>query len=82
MVRAGSVDLVIYNAGMDPHRLAGGSQHIDTATLVERERAVFGWAAANDLPVAWVLAGGYTVGTDMAGLVGLHRITIEAAAGR
>jgi acetoin utilization deacetylase AcuC-like enzyme len=75
-----SVDLVIYNAGMDPHRLAGGSRHIDTDTIATRERLLFDWAGANGLPVAWVLAGGYTVGTDMAGLVDLHRITITEAA--
>jgi acetoin utilization deacetylase AcuC-like enzyme len=76
----GSVDLVLYNAGMDPHRLAGGSRHIDTDTIVAREQLVFSWARAHDLPVAWALAGGYTVGIDMDGLVDLHRITIATAA--
>lgn len=75
-----SVDLIIYNAGMDPHRLAGGSRHIDTDTITTRERLLFDWAGANGLPVTWVLAGGYTVGTDMAGLMDLHRITITEAA--
>jgi hypothetical protein len=46
---------------------------------------VFEWAAANELPVAWALAGGYTAGNegaalDMAGLVALHRLTVHAAA--
>jgi acetoin utilization deacetylase AcuC-like enzyme len=76
----GSIDLVLYNAGMDPHRLAGGSRHIDTPTIVAREQLVFSWTRSHDLPVAWTLAGGYTVGTDMEGLVDLHRITIATAA--
>jgi acetoin utilization deacetylase AcuC-like enzyme len=77
-----SIGLVLYNAGMDAHGDAGGSHHIDTAAIVQRERLVFDWAGANGLPVAWVLAGGYTVGIDMDGLVDLHRITIAEAASR
>jgi acetoin utilization deacetylase AcuC-like enzyme len=80
-----AIDLVLYNAGMDPHHAAGGVEGIDAAVLAERERIVFDWAAAWSLPVAWVLAGGYTEGAEhavltMDGLVGLHRLTIEAAA--
>jgi hypothetical protein len=46
---------------------------------------VFEWAAANSVPLAWVLAGGYTAGNegaalDMSSLVALHRATIHAAA--
>ena len=80
-----AVDLVLYNAGMDPHELAGGCSGITTAILAERERMVFAWAAENGIPLAWVLAGGYTAGNegaalDMDGLVALHRLTIETAA--
>lgn len=76
----GEIDLVLYNAGMDPHGLAGGDPDIDDDVLRAREHLVFGWAASHRLPTAWVLAGGYTHGLDMAGLVDLHRITIHAAA--
>ena len=80
-----AIDLVLYNAGMDPHEQAGGVPGITFATLAERERMVFDWASGNQLPLAWVLAGGYTAGNEgaaleMAGLVGLHRETIRAAA--
>ncbi|MCU1394952.1 MAG: hypothetical protein JWM34_3380 [Ilumatobacteraceae bacterium] len=80
-----AIDLVLYNAGMDPHEHAGGCPGITADTLRERERMVFAWAAANQLPVAWVLAGGYTAGNegaalDMEGLVALHRTTVETAA--
>jgi acetoin utilization deacetylase AcuC-like enzyme len=75
-----SIDLVLYNAGMDPHRFAGGSHHVDTATIIGRERLVFDWARSLNLPVAWVLAGGYTSASlDLDGLVDLHRITIAEA---
>ena len=74
------VDLVLYNAGMDPHGLAGGVPDIDDDVLRTREQLVFGWAASHRLPIAWVLAGGYTNGLTMAELVDLHRITIRAAA--
>ena len=83
------IDLVLYNAGVDPHHRAGGVAGIDDTVLARREEMVFGWARAHGLPVAWVLAGGYihgvetkpgVDGTDLTGLVALHRITIEAAA--
>jgi acetoin utilization deacetylase AcuC-like enzyme len=76
-----SIDLVLYNAGMDPHHGSGGPRAIDTEVLALREALVFTWAKAHKLPVAWVLAGGYTWGgLDMNGLVDLHRLTIETAA--
>lgn len=80
-----AVDLVLYNAGMDPHEHAGGCPGITAELLAQREAMVFEWAASNGLPLAWVLAGGYTSGSegavlDMAGLVALHRLTIAAAA--
>lgn len=74
-----SIDLILYNAGMDAHRDAGGDRHITDPAIRDREALVFAWAQAIGAPVAWTLAGGYTVGVDMAGLVDLHRITIEAA---
>jgi acetoin utilization deacetylase AcuC-like enzyme len=76
----GSIDLVLYNAGMDPHEHAeGGVPGITAATLARREATVFDWCAGHRLAVAWVLAGGYTTNMTMADLVGLHRLTIEAA---
>ena len=74
-------DLVLYNAGMDPHEDSWGIEGITTETIAERERLVFGWAADRGAPVAFCLAGGYT-GARMSqdGLVALHRLTIAAAA--
>ena len=66
-------DLVLYNAGMDPH------PGISAEALAHRERLMFEQAVANDTPVAWVLAGGYTWGITMDELVDLHLLTVRAA---
>jgi acetoin utilization deacetylase AcuC-like enzyme len=52
---------VLYNAGMDPHQdcPVGGLAGIDELLLAQRERMVFEWCRRRDLPVAFVLAGGY-----------------------
>jgi acetoin utilization deacetylase AcuC-like enzyme len=75
-------DLCLYNAGMDPFEncQTGGKRGINHEVLANRERMVFGWCRKRHLPVAFVLAGGY-VGTSLNqdGLVGLHRLTLEAA---
>jgi len=76
-----SIDLLIYNAGMDPHEEAGGLDGITADMLAQREDFVFSWAAQHGVPVAWVLAGGY-IGQNfpMSDVVALHRFTVEAAA--
>lgn len=77
----GSIDLVLYNAGMDVHvEAGGGSRGVSTEVLAAREQMVFGWAASHGLPVAWVPAGGYTSGgLSLDEVCGLHRLTAEAA---
>lgn len=76
-----SIDVVIYNAGMDPHRGSGGPSAIDTDVIARREAMVFAWASAHGLPVAWALAGGYLWGgITMDELVDLHRLTVSTAA--
>lgn len=81
---ARSFDLVLYNAGMDPHEgcNVGGRAGIDRALLAQRESMVFEWCRSNDLPTAFVLAGGYT-GPRLSRheLVDLHLLTIVAAGG-
>jgi acetoin utilization deacetylase AcuC-like enzyme len=77
------LDLCIYNAGMDPHEdcAIGGLPGITTDVIRARERMVFAWAAAASMPVAFVLAGGYSGGAmTRDALVDLHRLTIEEAA--
>src|SRR4030095_15251072 len=77
-------DLVIYNAGMDPHEDSniGGVTGVTTEMMAARERMVFDWAQGHCAPVAFVLAGGYR-GARLSDerLVNLHRETVRAAAG-
>jgi acetoin utilization deacetylase AcuC-like enzyme len=79
IVDPSSIDVLLYNAGMDPHQEAGGVRGITADTLAAREEMVFSWARSHGVPVAWVLAGGYAHGLTMDDLVGLHRLTVEAA---
>lgn len=78
----GSIDLVLYNAGMDPHERChtGGVSGITTEVLAAREEMVFGWTASHGIPTAFVLAGGYADrNLPREELAGLHRLTVEAA---
>ncbi len=80
----GAIDLVIYNAGVDPHEdcPTGGARGISDDVLGRRDAHVFHWAASNEIPLAFVFAGGYVGGRmTKERLVGLHRQTIEVAAG-
>jgi acetoin utilization deacetylase AcuC-like enzyme len=77
------IDIVIYNAGMDPHEdcPTGGAAGITTEDLNQRERVVFEWAAEHKIPVSFTLAGGYSgprLKKDQ--LTELHRMTIATAA--
>jgi hypothetical protein len=54
---------------------------IDKGVLAQREEVVFDWRERRAIPIAFVLAGGYTGGTMTEGdVVELHRLTIERAA--
>jgi acetoin utilization deacetylase AcuC-like enzyme len=74
----GRPDLVLYQAGADPYREDPYSPlALDHDDLRERDRAVFAWARAEGLPLAWVLAGGYT--KDLSRVVAVHVGTFDAA---
>ncbi len=75
-------DLCLYNAGMDPYEnsLIGGLRGITADILAQRERLVFQWAKQKNLPIAFVLAGGYlSLNQDPNELTHLHRLTLSAA---
>lgn len=75
-------DLCLYNAGMDPEERCsiGGLAGITADILGEREAIVFEWAARREIPIAFVLAGGYEGGAlKREDLVRLHRMTIQSA---
>ncbi len=72
--RAGSFDLVLYNAGMDP-----ANSGVSRADLSVREQMVAEWAARREQRLVYALAGGYTGGAiTMEDLVALHRFTVDA----
>jgi acetoin utilization deacetylase AcuC-like enzyme len=72
--RAGTFDLVLYNAGMDP-----ANSSVSKADLGLREQKVAEWAAERGQRLVYALAGGYTGGgITMEDLVTLHRLTVDA----
>jgi len=74
----GRPDLVLYQAGADPYKEDPYSPlDLDLDDLLERDRLVFAWARREGLPLAWVLAGGYT--PDVSKVVAVHLNTFEAA---
>lgn len=79
----GAPEVVIYNAGMDPHQdcFVGGRKGISTAVLRARERMVADWALGHGASLLVGLAGGY-VGEKLTPrvLTDLHRSTIEEVA--
>jgi len=71
--------LVLYQAGADPYREDPFSPlNLDHADLLERDRTVFRFAREQGIPIAWVLAGGYTA--DVSKVVRVHVNTFHAAA--
>jgi acetoin utilization deacetylase AcuC-like enzyme len=65
-------DLILYQAGMDPHDCAG----VSPEALAVRDAYVFALARSMNKPVAWVLAGGYS---DTQTLARLHTGTVKMA---
>ena len=71
-------DILLYQAGADPLRNDPYSPlDLDHADLMERDRRVFQFAKSHSLPVAWVLAGGYT--EDISKVVEVHLNTLRAS---
>jgi len=74
----GCPDLILYQAGADPLREDPYSPlELDHDDLFERDRRVFSYAKAAGIPIAWVLAGGYT--EDVSKVVKVHLNTFVAA---
>lgn len=70
-------DILLYQAGADPLRDDPYSPlDLTHDDLKERDRMVFEYAKSQNLPVAWVLAGGYT--KDIAQVVEAHLNTARA----
>lgn len=70
-------DVLLYQAGADPYFEDPYSPlKLDHADLLARDRRVFEFTKAHSLPVAWVLAGGYT--PDITKVVQVHLNTFRA----
>jgi acetoin utilization deacetylase AcuC-like enzyme len=78
LLKNGRPDLLLYQAGADPyHEDPYSPLKLDHDDLGERDRAVFAFARAQGIPIAWVLAGGYT--RDIRKIVEVHVRTFHAA---
>lgn len=74
---AWKADLIIYQAGMDCHQHDRfGSAWFSTALIEQRDELVFQLAKKNQIPLFFVLAGGYQ---SLEKLVPLHVKTFEIA---
>ncbi len=70
-------DILLYQAGADPLRDDPYSPlNLTHDDLMERDRLVFSFAKKHDIPIAWVLAGGYT--PDTSKVVQVHVNTAKA----
>lgn len=75
-------DVVLYQAGADPHVDDPLGGWLTTAQLAERDRLVFEGLASLGVPVAWNLAGGYQREADgsIPKVLVLHDNTMRACA--
>ena len=69
-------DLLIYQAGADPHTNDPLGGFLTTEELAERDRIVFSVAKSIGVPVVWNLAGGYQ--EPVARVLEIHRNTMAA----
>lgn len=73
--RSKKYDVVLYQAGADPHVDDPLGGYLTTEQMRERDRIVFQFCAENDKPVVWNLAGGYQTPFDK--VLDLHMNTYE-----
>ena len=72
--------ILLYNAGMDPFEgcSTGGQPGITREVLQRREELVADWCRTINVPVLFVLAGGYEgPNLDLEGVARLHLLTIK-----
>lgn len=77
LIAARRPDILLYQAGADPYFEDPYSPlALDHDDLHTRDRRVFAFALEHRIPIAWVLAGGYT--EDVTKVVHVHLNTFEA----
>ena len=67
-------DLLIYQAGADPHINDSLGVFMTTAQMAERDEIVFSGAKSIGIPLVWNLAGGYQ--EPLSGVLEIHRNTM------
>ncbi|HQR72912.1 MAG TPA: hypothetical protein PLE54_20120 [Burkholderiaceae bacterium] len=80
LARFSDCDVLLYQAGADPHVDDPLGGWMTTAQLMRRDRIVFREALQMGLPVAWNLAGGYQRHADggIGPVLAIHRNTMRA----
>jgi acetoin utilization deacetylase AcuC-like enzyme len=76
VARMAQCDVVLYQAGADPHIDDPLGGFLTTAELAERDRRVFQHLHDRGIPVAWNLAGGYQ--QPLSKVVAIHKNTYRA----
>ncbi len=77
LTEGGKPDILLFQAGADPFREDPYSPlNLDHDDLYRRDETVFAFARENGIPIAWVLAGGYT--KDVSQVVKVHTNTAAA----
>lgn len=74
LARFARCDVVLYQAGADPHVDDPLGGFLTSAELAERDRLVFSGLKARGIPVAWNLAGGYQ--QPLSKVVAIHERTM------
>lgn len=77
LVRLADCEIVLYQAGADPHIEDPLGGFLTTPQLALRDWRVFAGLRERGVPVAWVLAGGYQ--TPLSKVVSIHVNTMRAA---
>ena len=70
-------DIVLYQAGADPHIDDPLGGFLSTSQLFQRDSRVFQGLLKRGIPVAWNLAGGYQ--KPVSKVIGIHENTMRAA---
>jgi acetoin utilization deacetylase AcuC-like enzyme len=79
MLKFGKIDIILYQAGADPLKDDPYSPlNLEAMDLKNRDKRVFQFAKEQGIPLAWVLAGGYT--KDVSKVVEVHVNTFLACA--
>ncbi len=80
-IAADSIDLVLYQAGADPHKDDPLGGLLDNEELAERDRMAFDLYRKHHIPIAWNLAGGYQRDSDgsIEKVLAIHRETMKIA---